>query len=111
MTITYDQWGKIIKEHKQYSWGHASLLGSSLFGSSRNTSCGEKELRDEIKNESVEDWVGSGMSKKVYRGECLEGSVGNAEVLVSILVEALNFFEAFFIHHCIAKWRLGAWSI
>jgi len=29
------------------------------------TACGEKESRDETKNGS--DWVGSGMSKKVYR--------------------------------------------
>ena len=98
-------------EHKQYSRGRASLLRSSSFGSSRNTTCGEKELSDETKNGSVRDWVGSGMSKKVYRRGWLHGSVGNAKVLVSILVEALNFFEAFFIHNRIAKWRLGAWSI
>ena len=54
-------------EHKQYSRGRASLLRSSSFWSSRNTTCGEKELRDETKNGSVRDWVGSGMSKKVYR--------------------------------------------
>lgn len=54
-------------EHKQYSRGRASLLRSSSFGSSRNTTCGEKELRDGTNNGSVRDWVGSGMSKKVYR--------------------------------------------
>ena len=102
---------KVSMEHKHYSKGRASLLRSRSFGSSRNTPFGEKELRDEIKNRSVEDWVGSGMSQKVYRRGWFHGSVGNAEVLVSILVEALKFFEAFFIHNCIAKWRLGAWSI
>ena len=102
---------KISMEHKQYSRGRASMLRSSYLGSSPNTGCGENELRDETKNGSVSDWVGSGMSEKVYRRGWFHGSVGNAEVLVSILVEALNFFEAFFIHNRIAKWRLGAWSI
>ena len=93
---------KISMEHKQYGRGRASMLRSSYLGSSRNTGCGENELRDETKNGSVSDWVGSGMSEKVYRREWFHGSVGNEEVLVSILVEALNFFEAFFIHNRIA---------
>ena len=56
---------KVSMEHKHYSRGRASRLRSRSLVRHATLLVGEKELRDEIKNESVEDWVGSGMSPRV----------------------------------------------